>query len=84
MSDADAETSTSARPTDRAPGPATDLGTDLGTEPAAVTALDPGWTGRWLIASRGSTHVLHLDAYTYERRPGPTSQPFSTTTRPCH
>jgi hypothetical protein len=75
MSDTD-ETNTSARPTDPATGPDNGPATAQPADPAIVTSLDPSWTGRWLITSRGSTHVLDLDAYTYERRPGPTSQPF--------
>lgn len=50
--------------------------------PGAVSELGPGATGRWLIASRGSVHVLDLDARTYERRPGPTSQAFDYDNQP--
>ncbi len=28
---------------------------------------------RWLVTSQGSTHLWDLDAFTYERRPGPHS-----------
>jgi hypothetical protein len=42
-----------------------------------VEILDPTATGRWLIHSRDSVHVLDLDAWTYERRPGATSQRFA-------
>lgn len=47
-------------------------------EPSAtrVDHLDPDSTGRWLIHTQGTTHVLDLDNHTYERRPGPTSQHF--------
>jgi hypothetical protein len=45
--------------------------------PEEIDGLDPSSTGRWLIvAGSGSCHVLDLDDRTYERRPGPTSQPF--------
>jgi hypothetical protein len=44
--------------------------------PGEVSRPGPGSTGRWLVRSRGTVHVLDLDARTYERRPGPTSQAF--------
>lgn len=43
-----------------------------------VEHLDPDATGRWLIVTRsGTVHILDLDARTYQRRPGPTSQRFA-------
>ena len=51
-----------------------------GDEPPAaesVDHLDAGGSGRWLIRSRGTTHLLDLDRRIYERRTGPTSQHFS-------
>jgi len=53
--------------------------TERGVQPQtrAVSQLHAGSTGRWLVHSRGSVHVLDLDARTYERRPGPTSQHFT-------
>lgn len=44
--------------------------------------LGPASTGRWLVLSRGTVHVLHLDAGTYERRPGPTGQAFAYDNQP--
>lgn len=38
-----------------------------------VEELHPRMGGRWLVTSQGSTHVWDLDAWTYERRPGPDS-----------
>jgi hypothetical protein len=43
----------------------------------SVQRLDPGSRGRWLVHTRGSVHVLDLDAGTYQRRPGPASQRFA-------
>jgi hypothetical protein len=43
----------------------------------SVQQLAPDSRGRWLIHTRGSIHVLDLDAGTYERRPGPTSRRFA-------
>lgn len=50
--------------------------------PGEVARLGPGSTGRWLVRSRGTVHVLDLDAGTYERRPGPTSQTFAYDNQP--
>jgi hypothetical protein len=36
-----------------------------------VQELGPADTGRWLITTGTSEHVLDLDARLYERRPGP-------------
>jgi hypothetical protein len=47
------------------------------TETTDTVNLEPGATGRWLIHSHHSTHVLDLDARTYERRPGPKGQSFA-------
>jgi hypothetical protein len=44
--------------------------------------LETASTGRWLVFSRGTVHVLDLDAGTYERRPGPTSQTFAYDNQP--
>ncbi len=52
-------------------------------EPQEVERLDPTSRGRWLIHSRRSVHVLDLDAGTYERRPGPNSQPFAHDNHSC-
>lgn len=41
-----------------------------------VTELTPESTGRWVLTSRGSRHLIDLDERTYERRPGPTSSTF--------
>lgn len=35
-----------------------------------VAEMGPGITGRWLVRSRGSEHLVDLDAGTYCRRPG--------------
>lgn len=42
-----------------------------------MPALGPHSTGRWLIHSERAVHVLDLGAWTYERRPRPTSQAFA-------
>jgi hypothetical protein len=49
-----------------------------------VTALTPGMGGRWLITTRGSTHIWDLDATTYTRIPGSSSGsgPFAFDGRP--
>jgi hypothetical protein len=44
--------------------------------------LGPESTGRWLICSHRSTHILDLDARTYERRPGVGSQLFPYDNQP--
>jgi hypothetical protein len=44
--------------------------------PIGVESLGPSSHGRWLIHSRGTVHLLDLDARTYRRQPGPTSQSF--------
>jgi len=38
-----------------------------------VSELAPGMTGRWLVATQGSTHEWNLDTLTYMRIPGPDS-----------
>lgn len=50
---------------------------DTAQAPGTVLGLGPSDAGRWLIRSSGNTvHVLDLDNYTYERRPGAGSQSF--------
>lgn len=44
-----------------------------GTEPPLVTELDETSTGRWIVTTRGSTHLFDLDARTYSRTPGTAS-----------
>lgn len=46
------------------------------TDDHEVYRLDPNSTGRWLIHTNKTVHVVDLDARTYERRPGPESKPF--------
>lgn len=46
------------------------------SRPRVAESLDPTSTGRWRIRAQGTTHVLDLDAGTYERRPRPTSRRF--------
>jgi hypothetical protein len=47
-----------------------------------TSMLDPASTGRWLVLSRGTVHVLDLGVGTYERRPGPTGQAFAYDNQP--
>jgi hypothetical protein len=47
-----------------------------------VLALTPQHRGRWLVTSRGSTHVFDLDLGTYQRTPGPGRQQFAHDERP--
>ncbi len=73
-----------ARPPNAAARPRQDAGPGDDTggtgraapQPAVVSSLAPGTAGRWLVRSHNTTHMLDLDAHTYERRPGPASQRF--------
>ena len=65
--------------TDDEPRTARDTGSRSGDASGAadtVTELTPESTGRWVLTSRGSHHLIDLDQRTYERRPGPDSQDF--------
>jgi hypothetical protein len=39
--------------------------------------LGPETKGRWLVTTQRSQHIWDLDAFTYTRLPGDTSQDFS-------
>lgn len=44
-----------------------------GAKRLSVQELGLGMRGRWLVTTRGSTHVWDLDTMTCTRRPGPTT-----------
>ena len=45
-------------------------------EPEAVTELQAGLGGCWLVTTRTSRHVWNLDQMTYQRLPGPDGHKF--------
>lgn len=49
---------------------------EVGVTPRAVTELTPESTGRWVVTTRGSQHLIDLDERTYQRLPGPTGTAF--------
>jgi hypothetical protein len=49
-----------------------------------VLELTPEDRGRWLVTSRGSSHVFAPDAGTYQRTPGPGRQGFAHDERLLH